>query len=65
MVEKKMITKAQEINGFFNEDLLKKNHNDNNFVNSNSKDKKEPDSSWSSLDLVKIFLNLIIYFPYN
>ena len=40
MVEKKMITKAQEINGFFKEDLLEKNHNDNNSVNSNSKVKK-------------------------
>ena len=49
-----MSFKTQEINNFFNEDLLAKNHNDNNSDINNSQDKKEPDSSRSSLDLEKM-----------
>ena len=49
-----MSIKTQEINDFFNEDLLAKNHNDNNSDINNSQDKKEPDSSRSSLDLEKM-----------
>ena len=57
-----MKIERQEINEFFNEDLSKMNKNNINSENieSNENDKKNPDSSRSSLDLEKInyFSNL-------